>query len=260
MLTLFTENLRFKKYLRLHFVLLVCSMFAHVTQAGELRIAVASNFHSVMKELVMRFQQSTGHRVLVSLGSTGKHYAQISNGAPYDVFFAADKYRPKLLESAGIGISDSRFTYAVGRLVLWSSKPGYVGDKASIIGTEDFRFIAIANPKLAPYGKAAQQVLEKKGLWAKYRSRIVTGENVLQAYKFVESGNAQMGFVAYSQIMNLSGKHKHSYLILDASLYEPIEQQAIMLNRTQESLAFLEYIKSDEAREIIIRYGYDVPG
>lgn len=256
--------LRSYKPVQILLMLVVLTFGQQAVLAGELRIAVASNFSPVMKVLASQFERDTGHRVIVSAGSTGKHYSQIMNGAPFDIFFAADSARPKLLESSERGIKDTRFTYAIGRLVLWSPAPGYVGDNTSIVGQKKFRFLAIANPKLAPYGYAAKQVMEKKGIWQENRSRIVTGENIAQAYKFVESGNAQLGFIAYSQLLGItdferSKLPKKHFLIINPSLYDPIEQQAILLKNTTESGLFIEFIKSKVAREIIRRYGYDMP-
>ena len=186
-------------------VFLFCTqvVLVSIIHAEDVLVAVATNFTSCLKELVVGFEQKTKHHVVVSPGSTGKLYAQITNGAPFDVFLAADVRRPQLLEKEGLAVKGSRFTYAIGRLTLWSAHPSLVnGDGAEILLAQPFRYLAIANPKTAPYGAAARQTLEALDLWDKVQPYIVQGENIGQTFQFVASGNAELGFVALSQVMN----------------------------------------------------------
>ena len=241
-------------------VFIIALLFhGQASRADEIRIAVASNFINTMEIIVARFEQQTGHHVIVSSGSTGKHYAQIVNGAPFDAFFAADVERPRLLENKGLIIPGSRFTYSVGRLVLWSPKENYIDANGAVLANGDYQYLAIANPKLAPYGKAAQQVLENKGLWQTLQSRLVRGENIGQTFHFVMSGNAQLGFVALSQIKQLKVGAARSYWLIDPTLYDKIEQQAVALKDTPATRTFIQYIQGDEARAIIQQSGYDMP-
>jgi len=230
-----------------------------MSRADELRIAVASNFATTMAALTSRFEQQSGHSVTIATGSTGKHYAQIVNGAPFDIFFAADVERPERLENEGLIVPGSRFTYAIGRLVLWSPLNNRADMNADILTTDTYQHLAIAHPRLAPYGKAAKQVLAKKGLWQQLQTRIVRGENIGQTFQFVKSGNAQLGFVALSQVTSLEPRSQSSYWLIDQSLYDKIEQQAVMLKSTPATQAFMRYAQSQEARTIIQQYGYDVP-
>jgi len=238
---------------------LVLSMTG-VASAGEASAAVASNFTKPMREIAAGFERKTGHKVVLSFGSTGKLYAQIHNGAPFDLFLAADNQAPARLESEGHGVAGSRFTYAIGRLVLWSARPGYVDQNGEVLQKGDFRHIAIANPKTAPYGAAARQVLEKMGLWAGIRPHIVQGENIAQTYQFIASGNAELGFIALSQIRD-AGRAEGSRWDLPRELHDPIEQDVVLLQRGRDNPAareLLAYLQSDEARAIIASYGYDL--
>jgi molybdate transport system substrate-binding protein len=196
---------------------------------------------------------------MLIFGSTGKHYAQIKNGAPFDAFFAADVRRPELLEKEGVALPGSRFTYAIGKLVLWSPKTGYVDPDASILERGEFHHLAIANPKLAPYGKAAQEILQALGLWDRHSGRLVRGENIGQTFQFVDSGNAEFGFVAYSQVKHPNQPIKGSFWEVPQSLYTPIKQQAVLLKDKEAARVFLSFVRSDEALKIIHDYGYDTP-
>lgn len=226
--------------------------------AAEIRIAVASNFGPAMQVIARRFESRTGHEVILIFGSTGKQYAQIKHGAPFDAFFSADSQRPKQLEQDGVAVAGTRFTYAVGKLVLWSPVSGYVDPSGDVLKTGDFKHLAIANPELAPYGIAAQQVLQSRGLWEPLASRLVRGESIAQAFQFVNSGNAELGFVAYAQIKK-PGKLQGSYWDIPQSLYSPIEQQAVLLRDSEPARAFLQFIKSWEALKIIGVFGYQAP-
>jgi molybdate transport system substrate-binding protein len=189
--------------------------------AAEIRIAVASNFRPAMEVIARQFAARTGHEVTLIFGSTGRQYAQIRHGAPFDAFFAADSQRPKQLEKDGAAVQGTRFTYAVGKLVLWSPVAGYVNASGDVLKAGDFKHLAIASPELAPYGLAAQQVLQASGLWESLSSRLVRGENIAQAFQFVDSGSAELGFVAYSQISQPGKPLKGSYWDIPHSLYRP---------------------------------------
>ena len=226
--------------------------------ADEVLVAVASNFTGAIKALGERFEQQTGHDVVLSFGSTGKHYAQIRHGAPYHAFFAADVQRPRLLEEEGRIVPGSRYTYAFGRLVLWSPQANRVDANGEILATDGFGRLAIANPRLAPYGVAAQQVLEARGLWDTLQPRLVRGENIGQTYQYVQSGAAALGFVAYSQIRTPETGPAGSAWIVPEDLYAPIEQQAVLLKDTPAARAFMDYVRSEDATGIIEGYGYGV--
>jgi molybdate transport system substrate-binding protein len=239
--------------------LVLLSIWGHSpsVRAAEAYIAVASNFTQAIKALAKQFQTQHDDKLILSFGGTGKFYAQILNGAPFDAFFAADIRRPKLLEQQGFALPDSRFTYAQGKIVLFSPKADYVDAAGAILTKRTYHYLAIANPKLAPYGEAAKQVLEKLGLWETLHSQLVRGENIGQAYQFVMSGNAELGFVALSQISAFANKGSH-WEVPD-NLYEPIQQQAVLLSHNPVAKAFIEFVQSDEAKVIIQNFGYEVP-
>ena len=226
------------------------------SDADEIKVAVATNFAGAMNALVERFEETSGHTVLVSSGSTGGHYAQIKNGAPFEAFFAADSERPRLLEAEGVAVSGTRFLYAVGRLALWSASAGYVDADGEVLETGDFRHVAIANPELAPYGAAARDVLTARGLWDRLQARVVMGQDIGQAYGFVQTGNAEVGFVAWAQLKQPRGEIAGSHWLVPESLHRPIEQEAVLLRDVPAARALLEFVKGPEAREIIRSYGY----
>ena len=224
--------------------------------ADEIKVAVATNFIGAMNALVERFEATSGYSVLVSSGSTGGHYAQIKNGAPFEAFFAADTERPRLLEAEGLAVPGSRFLYAVGRVALWSTRAGYVDADGKILESGDFRHLAIANPELAPYGAAARDVLMARGVWDRLQPRLVMGQDIGQTYSFVRTGNAELGFVAWSQLKQPNGAIRGSYWLVPESLHRPVEQEAVLLRDVPAARALLEFVKSAEAREIIRSYGY----
>ncbi len=236
------------------FISLITSAYAE-----KINIAVASNFAPVAELLAQSFEAQTGHHVTLIPGATGKHYAQIYHGAPFDLFLAADSERPRRLEENGLTVTDSRFTYAIGKLVLWSPEAGLIDPDGQVLRTSAFRHIAIANPKLAPYGRAAQQVIEQLNASAVLKGRTVKGENIGQTYQFVASGNASLGFVALSQLKQNNRPIAGSYWIPPQNLYQPIEQQAVLLKESRAARAFLEQLKSKNMREIIQGFGYDTP-
>jgi molybdate transport system substrate-binding protein len=227
--------------------------------AAELKIAVASNFATTMQEVSDLFEARTGHEILLSSGSTGKHYAQIRNGAPYDLLFAADRQRPALLEEAKIAVPGSRFTYAIGRLVLWSTIPGLVDPEGAILAEGNFRHLAIANPRLAPYGSAAREALRRLGLWHEVSAKLVQGENIAQALAFVESGNAELGFVGFAQIRGAGLDRSGSIWMVPAELHAPIEQQAVLLRESEAAKSFLALVRGADGRRLIEHSGYEVP-
>lgn len=227
--------------------------------ADELLVAVASNFADSLKHISAMFEQDTGHRVKISIGSTGKHYAQIKNGAPFDILFAADVRRPALLEQQSLAIKNTRFTYALGKLVLWSPKPGLVDAQGRVLERDGFHFLAIANPKLAPYGKAAQEVVQSRGLWSSLTGKMVRGENIGQTYQFVKSGNAELGFVALSQVKRPGLPIQGSFWDVPQGYYSVIEQQAVLLKDNEVSRTFLCYVRSSDVVQMIRDYGYDTP-
>jgi molybdate transport system substrate-binding protein len=225
-------------------------------RAEEIKVAVATNFATTMDALVALFEATSGHTVTLSAGSTGAHYAQIKNGAPFELFFAADAERPKLLEDEGVAIRGSRFTYAIGRVALWSPRAGFVDAEGRVLETASFRHIAIANPDLAPYGAAAREVLERRGLWESLRDRIVLGQDIGQTYSFVHTGNAELGFVAYSQLVSGDAPIEGSFWLVPEELHAPIEQQAVLLEDAPAARAFLDFVKGADARTIIRKFGY----
>jgi len=229
------------------------------SSADEIRVAAASNFRDAMSALAYQFEQATEHEVTLIFGSSGKQFAQIRNGAPFDAFFSADSTRPELLEREGLTVPGSRFTYALGKLVLWSPQADYVDPGGNILKSGDFRHLAIANPALAPYGEAAREALEAMGLWNQLGSRLVRGENMGQAFQFVFSGNAELGLVAWSQLMRNDAAIEGSYWLVPARYYNPIEQQAVLLRDTLAARMFMSFIRSDESARIIRAQGYDLP-
>ena len=228
--------------------------------AEEVRVAVATNFLATLNEITTNFERDTGHTAVVSSGSSGKLYAQIKNGAPFDVFFSADVTRPRLLEEERVAVQGSRFTYAVGRLTLWSSGPTMIeGNGKAMLLSDDVEHVAVANPKTAPYGAAAKQALQALGLWERVQDRLVRGENIGQTFHFVFSRNAQLGFVALSQVLDPKVNGAGSRWDVPAHLYAPIRQQAVLLRtgqRHEVARAFLDYVKGAGARDIIERFGY----
>ncbi len=222
-----------------------------LANAEEIVVAVASNFSTTAKAISQRFEEATGHSVILALGSTGHQYAQIVHGAPFDVFLSADEERPRLLEQAGFGVENSRFTYALGRLVLWSSE-----SLVALSELDSYQYLAIANPRLAPYGLAATEVLTHMGLVDEIQPKLVQGENLAQTFQFVESSAADLGFVALSQVLVLSLEEQGEYQILDQELYEPIRQQALLLTEDATARQFMSFLKSHEIQKLIVEAGY----
>lgn len=238
-------------------LILLLLMLSQAALSDTLRVAVAANFANTAQALAQRFEAVSGHTLRLASGSTGKHYSQIHHGAPFDAFFAADAERPQLLEAEGLAIPGTRFTYAIGRLVLWSPQPQLIDEHGLVLTTGRFQHLAIANPRLAPYGRATQQVLEKLGRWQPLQKRLVRGENIGQTYHFVRSGGAQLGFVALSQL--LPADTAGSRWLPPMDLYDPIEQQAVLLRDTPAGRALFDYLHTADARAVIQAQGYHTP-
>ncbi|WP_314440983.1 molybdate ABC transporter substrate-binding protein [Massilia timonae] len=229
--------------------------------AGEVQVAVAANFAGPMEKLAEQFQRDTGHKAVVATGATGKFYAQIRNGAPFEVLLAADDATPARLETEGHVAAGSRFTYAVGRLVLWSAREGVVDAGGNVLKTGSYKHLAIANPKTAPYGAAAVATLRKLGLYESVQPRIVQGENIAQAWQFASTGNAELGFVAQAQVWRDGKFTSGSGWIVPATMHEPIRQDAALLAKgagNPAAQALLQYLRTDKAKALIRTFGYEV--
>ena len=230
--------------------------------AGEVSAAVASNFSAPMRQIAALFQKESGHTVKLIFGSTGGFYAQVREGAPFDVFVAADSATPQRLEEEGYAVVGSRFVYALGKLVLWSAQPGYVDEHGVVLRNGHYRQLGIADPKLAPYGKAAKEMLDALRLWHIVKSKLVIGENITQAWQFAATGNSELAFVALSQIMRDGKVAEGSYWIVPAHLYHPIRQSAELLSGAKDkdaAQAFLDFLKSEKAATVMRSYGYELP-
>lgn len=229
--------------------------------AGEVSVAVAANFTAPMKKIAADFEKDTGHKAHLAFGATGAFYTQIKNGAPFAVLLAADDDTPAKIEKEGLGVAGSRFTYATGKLVLWSKKGGLVDGKGEVLKSVTFDKIAIANPKLAPYGAAAMQVLNRMGLTDSLAPKVVEGANIGQTYQFVSSENATLGFVALSQVFENGLIKEGSGWIVPTSMYSPIKQDAVVLNvgkNNEAATALMTYLRSDKAKSVIRSYGYEL--
>ncbi|AMO77593.1 molybdate ABC transporter substrate-binding protein [Pseudomonas citronellolis] len=247
-------------FARLSLALAAC-LATHAALADEVQVAVAANFTAPIQAIAKDFEKDTGHKLVASFGATGQFYAQIKNGAPFEVFLAADDSTPAKLEQEKAVVPGSRFTYAIGKLALWSPKEGYVDAKGEVLKKGGFQHLSIANPKTAPYGLAATQVLDKLGLKDKLAGRIVEGQNIGQAYQFVSSGNAELGFVALSQIYKDGKVTAGSAWIVPADLYEPIRQDAVILEKGKDNAAakaLVDYLKGPKAAAVIKAYGYEL--
>ena len=237
--------------------LLLAALPAH---AEDISVAVAANFTAPMKLIAAEFEKDSGHKVVASFGSTGKFYAQIKNGAPFEILLAADDETPTKLVKEAVGQSGSQFTYAVGKLVLWSAKPGLVDGAGAVLKKGDFAHLALADPKLAPYGAAGVQTLKALGAYEAVAPMIVTAENITQAYQFISSGNAELGFVALSQVLK-DGKIEGSSWLVPANLYTPIRQDAVVLEPGKGRAAvdaLMKFLHGDKAKAIIKSFGYEL--
>lgn len=241
------------------FALTLILAHPRAVRADEVLVAVAANFSQPMEVLAADFTQKTGHRAVLSPGSTGKLYAQISHGAPYEVFLAADEAVPARLVTDGLANANQVFVYAVGRLALWSPDPQQVDAQGDVLSRGNFRHLAIANPLTAPYGAAAIRTLEHLGFTDSLKGRLVEGESITQAFQFVSTGNAELGFVALSQIQQDEQPIAGSYWLVPDTLHSPIRQAAVLLKRGEENEAarsLVNYLQSNEAKATIRRFGY----
>lgn len=235
-------------------------LMATATRADEIPVAVAANFTAPFNKIAAEFEKETGHKVIASFGSTGKFYAQIRNGAPFEVLLAADDETPAKLVKEGAGVDGSQYSYATGKLVLWSAKPGVVDAKGEVLKGGGFDHIALADPKLAPYGAAAVEAMKKLGVYDSLAPKLVTGETIAQAFQFVSSGNSLLGFVALSQVLK-EGKIEGSAWIVPSDLYTTIRQDAVLLapgKGKAAPLALLQFLQSAKSRAVIKSYGYDL--
>jgi molybdate transport system substrate-binding protein len=235
------------------------TLFCAATQAAELTVAVAANFTAPMQKIAKAFEQDTGHKALLAFGATGKFYAQIKNGAPFTVLLAADDETPARLEKEGLAVAGTRFTYATGRLALWSKQSNLVDDKGEVLRSHRFEKLAIADPKLAPYGATAMEVIHKMGVQANVLPKLVQGESIGQTYQFVSTENAQLGFVALSQISVDGRITQGSAWVVPQHLHTPLKQDAVLINAGKDNTAahaLLKYLQGDTAKAIITRSGY----
>lgn len=229
--------------------------------ADDVQVAVAANFNAPIEEIGKAFNKATGHQLKVSTGSSGKFYAQIKNGAPFQVFLSADEEKPALLEKDGLAVQGSRFTYAIGKLVLWSADPAVVDAKGQILMKNQFNKLAIANPKTAPYGEAAMETLGALKIKSLLEPKLVMGENIGQTYQFVATGNAEIGFVALSQVTRENKITSGSAWVVPEKLYSPIKQDAVLLVNGKDSPAarlLMTFLRSEDTLNVIKSYGYGV--
>ena len=249
------------KQISLHFCLLFLLLISQSSFAATTLVAVAANFIKPMTEIVAEFEKATGHSANLSFGSTGKFVSQMENGAPFEILLAADEKSPEKLIKDGFAVSGSQFIYAQGKLALWSATPGYVDNQGKILNSGGFKHLALADPKLAPYGVAAIEVLNSLQLQEMLSPLIVQGESIAQTYQFISSGNAELGFVALSQVFENGKITSGSAWLIPAELHAPIKQAAVLLKIGSENpaaIALLAYLKSAPALDIIQKYGYDL--
>lgn len=245
------------RFMSLLFIISFCGL----ARADEVRVAVAANFTEPIKNIAREFERDTGHKVLVTSGATGKFYAQIKNGAPFDILLAADATTPARLEDEGAAVAGSRFTYAIGKLVLWSAQAGLVDSKGAVLVRGNFDHLSIASPGVAPYGAAALETLKALNLFDALAPKLVQGENIAQAFQFAMSGNAALGFVAMSQVFEDGKLKSGSVWVVPPNLYKPIRQDAIILEpgKSRPAVrAFSQYLKGEKARRVIQSFGYDL--
>jgi len=231
------------------------------TLADEVQVAVAANFTAPMQKIAADFEKDTGHKAVLAFGATGKFYAQIANGAPFDVLLSADDETPAKLEKELLAAPHTRFTYAIGKLVLWSAKEGYVDGAGEVLKKGDFKHLALANPKTAPYGAAAMETMTKLGVLPALQPKFVQGENIAQTHQFIATGNAELGFVALSQVFKDGKVTGGSAWVVPASLHQPILQDAVILAKgwkNPAAAALMTYLKGDKAKAVIKSYGYEL--
>ena len=237
--------------------------FMSSAQAAEINVAVASNFVNPAKIIAAQFTDATTQVVNISSGSTGKLYSQITNGAPFDVFLAANAREPERLETEGNAVAGSRFTYAVGKLVLWSAAANRVqGDCEAVLRKMDYTKLAIANPDTAPYGRQAANALESLALYSRLGKKLIIGSNIGQTFQFVSSHNVELGIVSLSQVIDPNNRNPGSYCLIPDELYQPLVQQAVLLQHgagNDTAREFLAYLQSRKVHDLILGYGYGLP-
>jgi molybdate transport system substrate-binding protein len=241
--------------------LLLCGLLSLPVQAGEVSVAVASNFAGAMERLVPLFQKESGHTVKVSTGASGKLYAQIRGGAQFDVFLSADEEMPKQLMQDGFAVGGSRFIYATGKLVLWSAQPDLVDEKATVLNKGNFKMLAIANPRFSPYGVAAKETLTKLIMWNSIQEKLTKGDSVSQTQQLVAAEKADLAFIALSQVMRDGKVTSGSWWLVPPEMHQPIRQSAVLLSQAKDpaaAKAFLAFLKSDKARAVMHGFGYEV--
>ena len=235
-------------------------IFCGSAQAADINVAVAANFTAPMKDIAAVYEKETGNKVLASFGATGQFFAQIKNGAPYQILFAADAKTPKKIEDEGLGVKGSARPYAYGKLVLWSATPDFVKESKDFLLEPAVKKIAVANPKLAPYGEAAYQTLEKWGMLDEVKNKFVTGDNIGKTYQFAKTSNAEVGFVALSQVYKGGKMTSGSGWVMPSDLYSPSRQDVVVLNLGKDNkdvAAFMKFMEtSPKVRDIILSYGY----
>jgi molybdate transport system substrate-binding protein len=241
-------------------LIMLLAGIATSVHADAISVAVAANFTAPMQQIATAFEKETGHKVQAAYGATGKFYAQIKNGAPFELLLSADDVTPARLIKERAAVAGSPFTYAIGKLVLWSAKPAIVDEAGAVLKNGDFNHLAIANPKLAPYGAAAVEVMKALGVYDAVQPKLVTGESIGQTHQFISTGNALLGFVALSQVLK-DGKMEGSAWIVPAKLYAPIRQDAVILEKGRgkpAAEALMQYLKSDKAKAVIQSFGYEL--
>jgi len=237
------------------------SLMWGLAEADEVQVAVAANFAGPFQKIAAAFTAETGHTAVAITGSTGKFYAQIKEGAPFEVLLAADDETPRKLEAEGLAVKGQQFTYAKGKLVLWSAKPGFVDEQGAVLSKGSFAHLALANPKLAPYGAAGVEALKALGVYEAIAPKIVQGDNIAQALQFIATGNAELGFVALSQVAPPDKPAVGSWWVVPARLYTPILQDAALLKKGERNVAaaaFLQFLRGDKAKALIKSYGYEL--
>ena len=255
-------KLKLTSKLTLPMSLVLClSLWVGNSWAGEVLVAVAANFTTPMQKIAESFERETGNKVVLSFGATGSFYSQIKNGAPYQILLSADNETPRKLISEGFASANTQFTYATGQLVLWSAKEGYVDPVGQILKTHAFKRLSIANPKLAPYGLAAIETLKKLELLTDLQSKMIYADSIAQAYQWVASENAELGFVARSQVFQDGKISKGSAWIVPSELHTPIQQDAVLLKSAKDqevAIALMNYLKGDKIKALIRSFGYDI--
>lgn len=242
-------------------ILIISLLTVATAHADEVKVAVAANFTGPMQVIAVLFERDTGHKASLAFGATGKFYAQIANGAPFEVLLSADDETPARLVREGLAVTGTSFTYAIGKLVLWSTNPKLVDDKGEILKKGGFKHLAIANPKTAPYGAAAMQTMSKLGVVDSLKPLFVQGENIAQTHQFVSTGAAELGFVAYSQVIKNGQVGSGSGWVVPGNLYDPIRQDAVILSKGKDkpaATALLNYMKGQKAQDVIKSFGYEL--